>query len=429
MLHVAFARSDIARGRIVRLDADAGARGRGCRRGAHRRRAERRAGGPDGRDAGALDGIGGAVQGARRRRAALRRGSVRAGGGATSRALAEDAVELIELEVEPLPAGRRLRDGAREHRARAPRVETATSPARCHAARRRAARDLRVGGARRDRDVRPEPLPRGADGGPRHRRVVATACAVAFDVWVSTQSPHDVRTVTSRITGVPESRIRVRMGDVGGGFGQKAYLARDEQIVLLASFHLGLPLKWIEDRAREPRRGDVVARRAVHRDHRGRRRRHDPGHRGRPPRRRRRVPDGRQRGRHGRGDLHRALPHPEDGVRVAVGVHQHVSTRAVPRAVAVRDVLPRAGHRPPRPTAWASTRWSCGAATCCSATSCPYTHAPRHPDRSTCRPRRRSSRPRRWSTTTRSASGNASEFARRPPRRRRHRAVHRAADA
>jgi carbon-monoxide dehydrogenase large subunit len=69
-----------------------------------------------------------------------------------------------------------------------------------------------------------------------------------FDVWVSTQSPHDVRTVTSRITGVPERCIRVRMGDVGGGFGQKAYLARDEQIVLLAAFHLGVPIKWIEDR-------------------------------------------------------------------------------------------------------------------------------------------------------------------------------------
>ena len=67
-------------------------------------------------------------------------------------------------------------------------------------------------------------------------------------MWVSTQSPHDVRTVTSRITGVPERRIRVQMGDVGGGFGQKAYLARDEQIVILAGYHLGQPLKWIEDR-------------------------------------------------------------------------------------------------------------------------------------------------------------------------------------
>jgi carbon-monoxide dehydrogenase large subunit len=69
-----------------------------------------------------------------------------------------------------------------------------------------------------------------------------------FRVWVSTQSPHDVRAITGRITGVSERDIRVTMGDVGGGFGQKAYLARDEQVVILASYHLGLPIKWIEDR-------------------------------------------------------------------------------------------------------------------------------------------------------------------------------------
>ncbi|HEX3455698.1 MAG TPA: molybdopterin cofactor-binding domain-containing protein, partial [Gaiellaceae bacterium] len=69
-----------------------------------------------------------------------------------------------------------------------------------------------------------------------------------FRIWVSTQSPHDVRTVTSRITGVAEQQIRVTMGDVGGGFGQKAYLARDEQVIILAAHVLGRPVKWIEDR-------------------------------------------------------------------------------------------------------------------------------------------------------------------------------------
>ncbi|HLY83508.1 MAG TPA: molybdopterin cofactor-binding domain-containing protein, partial [Acidimicrobiales bacterium] len=62
------------------------------------------------------------------------------------------------------------------------------------------------------------------------------------------QSPHDVRTVASRITGVPEHRVRVLMGDVGGGFGQKAYIGRDEQAVILAAHALGRPLKWVEDR-------------------------------------------------------------------------------------------------------------------------------------------------------------------------------------
>jgi carbon-monoxide dehydrogenase large subunit len=69
-----------------------------------------------------------------------------------------------------------------------------------------------------------------------------------FRVWISTQSPHDVRSVTSRITGVPETQVRVTMGDVGGGFGQKAYLLRDEQVVILVAHLLGRPVKWIEDR-------------------------------------------------------------------------------------------------------------------------------------------------------------------------------------
>ena len=38
------------------------------------------------------------------------------------------------------------------------------------------------------------------------------------------------------------------MGDVGGGFGQKAYVARDEQVVILAAHKLARPIKWVEDR-------------------------------------------------------------------------------------------------------------------------------------------------------------------------------------
>jgi carbon-monoxide dehydrogenase large subunit len=38
------------------------------------------------------------------------------------------------------------------------------------------------------------------------------------------------------------------MGDVGGGFGQKYFLPRDELAVIAAARHLGRPIKWIEDR-------------------------------------------------------------------------------------------------------------------------------------------------------------------------------------
>ena len=69
-----------------------------------------------------------------------------------------------------------------------------------------------------------------------------------LDIHLSTQNPHEARQVCARLTGVPEHKVRVRATDVGGGFGQKYFLQRDEQIVVAAAAHLGKTIKWIEDR-------------------------------------------------------------------------------------------------------------------------------------------------------------------------------------
>ncbi len=67
-------------------------------------------------------------------------------------------------------------------------------------------------------------------------------------VWISTQGPHGVRSFLSRAIGVPEHHVRVIMGDVGGGFGQKMFMVPDEVAVVAAGKRLGRPVKWIEDR-------------------------------------------------------------------------------------------------------------------------------------------------------------------------------------
>ena len=69
-----------------------------------------------------------------------------------------------------------------------------------------------------------------------------------LDVWMASQNPHEVRRACARTTGVPESRIRVRIGDVGGGFGQKSFAGRDELTVVLAAHVAGATVKWTEDR-------------------------------------------------------------------------------------------------------------------------------------------------------------------------------------
>jgi carbon-monoxide dehydrogenase large subunit len=67
-------------------------------------------------------------------------------------------------------------------------------------------------------------------------------------VWMSSQNPHEVRLCCSRILGIPENRVRVTQSDVGGGFGQKYFMPREEMAVVLASRVVGRPVKWVEDR-------------------------------------------------------------------------------------------------------------------------------------------------------------------------------------
>jgi carbon-monoxide dehydrogenase large subunit len=67
-------------------------------------------------------------------------------------------------------------------------------------------------------------------------------------VWASSQFPHFYRTVMSGALDIPESQIRVISDAVGGGFGQKAAIYDEDLVVPAASILLGRPLKWIEDR-------------------------------------------------------------------------------------------------------------------------------------------------------------------------------------
>ena len=52
----------------------------------------------------------------------------------------------------------------------------------------------------------------------------------------------------SRATGVPENNVRVQIGDVGGGFGLKSFVGRDEITIVMAAHMLNATVKWTEDR-------------------------------------------------------------------------------------------------------------------------------------------------------------------------------------
>ena len=67
-------------------------------------------------------------------------------------------------------------------------------------------------------------------------------------VQTCTQIPHQVRTVLARCAGLPERQVRVTVPDMGGGFGQKCVVGREEIAAAAAAFTLRRPVKWIEDR-------------------------------------------------------------------------------------------------------------------------------------------------------------------------------------
>lgn len=70
----------------------------------------------------------------------------------------------------------------------------------------------------------------------------------ALTVWSSTQIPHLLRTLLAGMLGLAENRIRVIAPEVGGAFGSKLNVYAEEAIVAYLAKRLGRPVKWIEGR-------------------------------------------------------------------------------------------------------------------------------------------------------------------------------------
>ena len=67
--------------------------------------------------------------------------------------------------------------------------------------------------------------------------------------YASTQNPHGLRMQLANTIGHPMERLRVLANDVGGAFGLKGNVAREDFCVAVASKKLSRPVKWIEDRS------------------------------------------------------------------------------------------------------------------------------------------------------------------------------------
>ena len=81
------------------------------------------------------------------------------------------------------------------------------------------------------------------------------ACLAEWDdrddqlvMHVSTQVPHQVRSGVAQALSLPERSVRVIAPDVGGGFGLKCVVGREEVAVAAAALRLRRPVSWTEDR-------------------------------------------------------------------------------------------------------------------------------------------------------------------------------------
>ncbi len=67
-------------------------------------------------------------------------------------------------------------------------------------------------------------------------------------IYMTSQAPHAIRTVFALVTGLPEQNIRIVSPDLGGGFGNKVPVYPGYVVATAASLLIGRPVKWIEDR-------------------------------------------------------------------------------------------------------------------------------------------------------------------------------------
>lgn len=166
---------------------------------------------------------------------------------AETRSLAEDAVALVELDLEPLPVMVDIRAGLQPG---APKVRS-DCPDNLVAETTVKYGDVDGAFARAAHVVAEQFLVHKGGGHSIEPRAVVARWDPAerhLTVWDGTQMPHRNKVVLVQMLGLSESQVRVVAPDVGGGFGPKAVFHPEELAIPAASMLLGLPVKWTEDR-------------------------------------------------------------------------------------------------------------------------------------------------------------------------------------
>lgn len=168
---------------------------------------------------------------------------------AQTRYLAEDALQDIEVDYEPLPAVVDLEAALAPE---SPRVhDDLPSNLAAHVVQRkgdypRARREAAVTIRRRFS------YNHGLAAAIENRGVVAQwdGRSQRLTIWDTTQAPIPIRNGLAGMLGLSEHQVRVIAPFLGGGFGPKIMMFYPEEVLIpWAALQLGVPVKWVEDRA------------------------------------------------------------------------------------------------------------------------------------------------------------------------------------
>ena len=169
---------------------------------------------------------------------------------AKTSAQAEDAANAVEVEYEPLPS---IANAEEALKTGAPLAREEIDSNICYT--------LTKNGGNVDKSFAAADhiftmhiaSPRQVALAMEPRGIVASANAFGktLSVWLSTQAPHRARAEIANVLGFPEHKIHLIAPDVGGGFGSKGPVYREDIIACYLALQLRKPIKWVATRSED----------------------------------------------------------------------------------------------------------------------------------------------------------------------------------
>jgi CO/xanthine dehydrogenase Mo-binding subunit len=168
---------------------------------------------------------------------------------AEDRYLAEDALDLVQVEYEALPAVSDANQGLAPDAALL-YEELGSNVAATFT---RAVGNVDEAMSKAEFVLKLQLAFPRASGQPIEPRAIVAQpqrdrCGVSLTIWDTTQMPHLIRSEFSRTFGLDDEAVHVIAPDIGGGFGTKMQMYSEEFLVPYLALKLNRPVRWVEDR-------------------------------------------------------------------------------------------------------------------------------------------------------------------------------------